>query len=209
MRDFSFITVDGPDIGRTFSLEIGTTIIGRRDTPGEHDPPGSHRWVLTDPAVSRTHARLDWDGVNPPLIRHLSSTNSTLLEGRILDESSAPKGLPLLRSQKIRMGKTCLKVASNVPENETKWYFLEQGTGESHYDFSTTKAIMIDELQFECRDSSIFVKPQDSSSEAYLLREIQEQFWTTSLKTDKEIKLMEHDVVRTEKKKLVLCIHKA
>lgn len=207
MRNYSFITTDGPDTGRTFTLKAGTTIIGRRDTPADGDPPESHRWVLTDPAVSRTHARVDWDGSNTPILRHLSSTNATLLEGRIVDENSAKDGLPLLQSQKVRLGQTCLKVEISRHTNSEDWYLLERGPTEKKYSFADSDIIQIDGLQFCFRDLTVVVNLEKADSEAYLIRKIQEQFWTTDLKANTELKLVEQDVIQSENKKLVLCIH--
>jgi pSer/pThr/pTyr-binding forkhead associated (FHA) protein len=104
MPEYSFIVTDGPDLGRTFTLEEGATLIGRGEFSMPEDPPGSRRWTLIDKTVSRTHARLDLADPGAPLLTHLSQTNDTYVDDRKIFEETLQPG------QTVRLGQTTLEV---------------------------------------------------------------------------------------------------
>ena len=80
------VVIDGPDAGRTASLESRPVIIG---TAEDCD------LVLRDDRVSRRHlevSRRDGHGGARWLVRDLGSTNGTLYEGSLLVEARVPAG---------------------------------------------------------------------------------------------------------------------
>jgi len=187
-------------MGRCFKLEPGVTLVGRRDTPDETDPEGSRRWVLTDPAVSRTHARIDWDGKGAPVLLHLSSTNATLLEGRIVTGESQDEGQTLQAGQNLRMGQTGFEIETG--EDTTRWYFTSGEDGEN--DLPPGETVSLDGVSLCCEGQVLEVTLGDPEVEAYLLRRIEEQFWTTSLKASQSVALRNSDVIRTPEQKLTV-----
>jgi hypothetical protein len=201
MARYSFLVTDGPDQQRTFDLEIGITLIGRRDTPADDDPEGSARWVLTDPAVSRTHARIDWDGKKPPVLLHLSSTNATLLDGRIVTGQSMEDGQSLRAGQHLRMGQTGFEI--QVESDDSRWYVENRGENEIR-DLSPGESWHVHGISLNCEGAVVEVALVDAEAEAYLLRNIDSQLWTTSLRRDKPVVLKSADVIRTETGKFVL-----
>lgn len=203
MARYLFHIVDGPDKGKTFELEVGVTFVGRRDTPSSDEPLNSHRWVLTDPAVSRTHARVDWDGKESPILIHLSSTNATLLDGRIVTAESTTDGQALQEGNKLRMGQTTLEVV--LSKDESRWSLKDTQDGETTLPIGSDRETVLDEvLQFSCSGSGVEVRLADPGAEVYLLRSIEGQVWSTSLHPESVISLKPHDIVRTEKRRLVL-----
>lgn len=104
MVKYSFVVADGPDLGRTFDLEPGITLVGRLKEATPNDPEGSRRWTLLDKTVSRTHSELSWNQPGAPTLTHLSATNDTYLDGRRIKEETLQPG------QAIRMGQTILVV---------------------------------------------------------------------------------------------------
>ena len=202
MAAYSFVITDGPDEGRVFELQVGTTLVGRRDTPDEDDPLDSTRWVLTDPAVSRTHARVDWDGKRPPVLIHLSSTNATLLDGRIVTGQSIEDGQSLSNGNRLRMGQTGIEVQER--SDVGRWCVLDRSNGDAETEFVDSTTSVIDGVKFDCQGAVVEVGLEDKDKEAYLLRDIDGQIWTTSLKPGKALSLKAEDIVRTEDKKLVL-----
>jgi pSer/pThr/pTyr-binding forkhead associated (FHA) protein len=104
MPEYSFLVTDGPDLGRSFVLEEGATLVGRGETLLPEDPPDSRRWTLIDKTVSRTHARLDLSDPGAPILTHLSQTNDTYVDGRKVYEETLQPG------QTVRMGQTTLEV---------------------------------------------------------------------------------------------------
>lgn len=201
MPGYTFEIIDGPDQGRIFELEVGITLLGRRDTPADDDPPGSHRWVLTDPAVSRTHARLDWTGDRPPVLIHLSSTNATLLEGRIVTGQSIDDGQSLADGHQLRMGQTGMVV--HQKRDEKRWFLVDQ------LDDDTIEITPGSTLQAGCvgvklNGSGVEVYLDDEMGEAYLLRAIEEQTWTTSLRPGRHVVLQHSDIIRTDTRKYQL-----
>jgi hypothetical protein len=203
MARYSFYTTDGPDKGTTFTLELGVTLLGRRDTAAGDDPTDSRRWVLTDPAVSRTHARIEWDGESAPVLVHLSSTNATLLDGKIVTGLTLEEGSRLSNGNKIRMGQTGFEVRQEE-STPCRWCLIERGDGESRHMLEEHCPLEIDGVSFLFDGHSVKLALNGSDAEAYLLRLIDEQYWTTTLKKERSLTLKEHDVVQTEKRKLVL-----
>ncbi len=67
---------------REFALEQGVTTIGRE---------AGHAIVLSDPSVSRTHARIELGPAGATIV-DLGSTNGTMLNGQPLREGRAPLG---------------------------------------------------------------------------------------------------------------------
>lgn len=203
MARYSFYTTDGPDKGKTFNLEPGVTLLGRRDTAAGDDPSDSRRWVLTDPAVSRTHARIEWDGEGPPVLVHLSSTNATLLDGKIVTGLTLEEGSQLSNGNKIRMGQTGFEVREeeSVP---CRWCLVDRNDEESQHLLEEHRALDLDGVSFLFDGHSVKLTHNGAEAEAYLLRLIDEQYWTTTLKAERSLELKENDVVQTEKRKLIL-----
>lgn len=201
MPGYIFEIIDGPDQGRTFELEEGVTLIGRRDTSAEDDPPGSRRWVLTDPAVSRTHARIDWSLDGLPLLIHLSSTNATLLEGRIVTGQSIDQGQTLADGHQMRMGQTGILVRQRKEERSLVLVDLFQDSLVELFS-GTTNSVGCVEITLDGLSAEATV--ENSEDEAYLLRSIEGNTWTTSLKPGRPIALQPSDIIRTETQKFVL-----
>lgn len=202
MARYSFLTTDGPDEGRSFELNTGITLIGRRDSPADDDPEGSHRWILTDPAVSRTHARIEWDGKSSPVLVHLSSTNATLLDGRIVTGQSIEDGQSLGDGQKLRMGQTGFEVIEEADSG--RWFVLERDRGDAEQCLEPGEGLDIAGIALHCEGAVVEARLLDKNVEAYILREIDGKYWTTALRHSESINLCPHDVIRTESKKLVL-----
>jgi predicted component of type VI protein secretion system len=104
MPDYIFEITDGPDLGRIFHLELGTTLLGRGEGRLPGDPPDSRRWTLIDKTVSRTHARIELAEPGAPRLTHLSETNDTFVDGRKIQEETLQPG------QTVRMGQTTMQV---------------------------------------------------------------------------------------------------
>lgn len=202
MARYSFTLTDGPDEGRTFDLEPGITLVGRRDTPADDDPENSRRWVLTDPAVSRTHARIDWDGKNNPVLIHLSSTNATLLEGRIVTGQSLEDGQSLEPGNRLRMGQTGMEVVRE--EEEPRWSVLNRHNDDEETPILPGEKFELDGVCLVCDGAMLEVTLTDPEEEAYLLRHLEDQVWTTTIKPEKPVSLKNADVIRTVAHKLVL-----
>ena len=202
MARYSFNLTDGPDEGQKFQLEPGITLVGRRDTAADDDPPGSRRWVLTDPAISRTHARIDWDGKGEPVLIHLSSTNATLLEGRIVTGSSIDDGQLLSHGNRLRMGQTGMEVVKE--EDKARWFLLDRHKDDEETVLMPGESYQFDGLTLNCQGPMFEVTLTNPELEAYLLRNQEDQIWTTPLRPDKPLTLQDCDILRTEENKLVL-----
>ena len=77
--------LEGEDAGKTFPLETGEVVLGRRMTPDEKKVG----WLLfNDATVSRMHAILEWR-VGPRRYRltHRSGTNPTFVNGRLVQQT--------------------------------------------------------------------------------------------------------------------------
>jgi len=101
MRRYLFTVLEGPDIGRSFELSIGRTMVGRLDSSSDDDHETT-RWTLIDKTVSRTHAELCLSDPGVPILRHLSETNDTFVDGRKVCQEN------LQDQQVIRMGQTVI-----------------------------------------------------------------------------------------------------
>lgn len=192
------MVTDGPDLGRTFVLTSGVTIIGRLDTSASDDPPNSTRWTLTDPAVSRTHAQITWDGDGPPVLVHLSTTNATLLNGRIVTGQSLEQGQSLQDKQNLRMGQTGLEV--QVVECASAWKVIE-----GDRELALSDAVWEDSgVAFSTNNHGARVTLTDDSAEAYLLRKVEDSVWSTPLKPEVPVSLVVGDILRLEERRLVI-----
>lgn len=198
MVGYSFLVTDGPDIGRTFVLNAGITIIGRLDTAAPDDPPNSSRWTLTDPAVSRTHAQITWDGENAPVLVHLSTTNATLLNGRIVTGQSLEQGQSLLDKQSLRLGQTGLEV--KVLEIDEQWKVHED---DQEYGFSDPRWENTS-LSFATANSGARVTLHSSAIDAYLLRRWDGALWSTPLRPEIPVVLAAGDILRIDERRLVI-----
>lgn len=198
MVGYSFLVTDGPDQGRVFVLDVGVTILGRLDTSAPEDPAGSVRWTLTDPAVSRTHAQITWDGGTPPVLVHLSTTNATLLNGRIVTGQSLEHGQSLKDKQTLRMGQTGLEVQE--VEVDSGWMVLE---GEQKLPLTDLAWEQVG-LSFETANRGARVTLLSDSGEAYLLRRLDGALWTTPLRQQVPLSLLNGDILRLEERRLVI-----
>lgn len=100
MRRYIFTVLEGPDIGRTLELRVGTTIFGRQ--PQEDESEGLFCWTLIDKTVSRSHAEVTLRDPGVPVLRHLSLTNDTFVDKRKVQEENLQHG------QIIRLGQTVI-----------------------------------------------------------------------------------------------------
>lgn len=198
MVGYSFLVTDGPDIGRTFVLTAGITIIGRLDTSAPDDPAQSVRWTLTDPAVSRTHAQITWDGENAPVLVHLSTTNATLLNGRIVTGQSLEQGQSLQDKQSLRMGQTGLEVV--VSEIGSRWNIQEDEQQLSFSDPVWEAA----GFTFEADTRGARVTLHTPGVDAYLLRRWDGALWSTPLRAKIPVVLSAGDILRVDERRLVI-----
>ena len=82
--------------GRTYPLQMGSTVIGRGDQANLR---------LPDVGISRRHARLDFDGAQV-VLTDLGSTNGTYLNGtKVLGP------MVMQRGDKLKVGNTVLELA--------------------------------------------------------------------------------------------------
>lgn len=200
MIGYSFMVTDGPDIGRTFHLAVGITLIGRLDASASDDPPNSVRWTLTDPAVSRTHAQITWDGEGAPVLIHLSTTNATLLNGRIVTGQSLEQGQSLQDKHNLRLGQTGLEV--QVVESGGGWTVRE---GDQSLAFSDSGWETLG-LAFAAGNHGAKVTLLDDSLEAYLLRRLDGTLWSTPLRPEVSVALAEGDILRLEERRMLITI---
>ena len=100
MRRYVFTVLEGPDIGRSLELRVGTTVFGRQ--PEEDESEGLFRWTLIDKTVSRSHAEVTLNDPGVPILRHLSLTNDTFVNKRKVQEENLQPG------QIIQMGQTVI-----------------------------------------------------------------------------------------------------
>ena len=101
---YTFLVLDGPDMGASHRLQPGVTLIGRMSSADSYDPTGFQRWELTDRTVSRTHCEVSWSEVGKPVLTHLSMTNKTFINGEEVQDCFLEDG------QCIAMGQTKLGV---------------------------------------------------------------------------------------------------
>jgi serine/threonine protein kinase len=97
------LVVAGPDKGRTFALEPGQSLqVGRSQATSTR---------LTDPAVSRVHCEVEWDGQKAVLIN--ISSSGTLLNGQAVSQQTLKPG------DVIRVGATDLRFQQSSSEVST------------------------------------------------------------------------------------------
>ena len=105
---YDLIVLDGPDLGSTYQLRQGRTIIGRLVTSsGSQEKMSAAHFRLTDRTVSRRHCLIAWTGDAPPEIINLSETNHTYVNG-----NSVLRSL-LLDGDIISMGQTKVGIMLN------------------------------------------------------------------------------------------------
>lgn len=202
MVGYSFMVTDGPDLGRTYTLSPGSTLLGRLDAPSPDDPEASMRWTLTDPAVSRTHAQIDWDGASPPVLIHLSSTNATLLDGRIVTGKSLEDGQSLKNGQSLRLGQTSLEVQETI--SGADWAVIE-GENEA-IRFNGSSPWQEDGLIMTADTEGAQVMLVDTQTEAYLLRRLDGVLWSTPLRKDTPVTLALGDILRLNERRLQITL---
>ncbi len=88
----------GPNLGASFKVDEATFIIGRGRT---------NRVILLDEKVSARHAQVE-QREDACLLRDLSSTNGTFVNGRVVTEAALAEG------DEIRAGRSVLRVAAVV-----------------------------------------------------------------------------------------------
>ncbi len=199
MVSYSFLVTDGPDLGKVFELATGLTLLGRLDAPSPDDPEGSMRWTVTDPAVSRTHAQISWDGESAPVLLHLSTTNATLLDGRIVTGKSLTDGQSLNAGQSLRLGQTSLEVQEI--SLHSGWAIQEE---EDSASFDGSNPWQEDGLVLTADSEGARVMLTDEESEAYLLRRLEGVLWSTPLKKDTPVTLALGDIVRLNERRLLI-----
>lgn len=103
MHSYTFTVVEGPDTGRTLELKVGKTYLGRLSI-SDDDRNQIYCWALRDGAVSRTHAEISLDGQGTAVLRHISDTNHTFVNGRqILRVKLEPGHVIQIGQTSIRM----------------------------------------------------------------------------------------------------------
>lgn len=195
MVGFSFLVSDGPDQGRTFVLHPGITIIGRLDAPSSDDPRGAERWTLTDPAISRTHAQITWDGYEAPVLVHLSTTNATLLNGRIVTGQSLEQGQSLGHGHHLRLGQTTLEVQQIA---SSPGWRVREGDSELAFDDPNWEE---QGVSWTSQGSKAQVQ-LTADAEAYLLRRLSGVLWSTPLRRDVAVPLEAGDILRLESRRM-------
>lgn len=201
MVGYCFLVVDGPDTGRTFTLTTGVTILGRLDTAAPEDPPESKRWILTDPAISRTHAQVTWDGESAPVLVHLSGTNATLLNGRLVTGQSLEQGQSLENEQVLRLGQTSLEVQKKTSSDAQGWQVVEDQeatplSGDSPWNQNGVRV----DMSGETPQAVLEIEKED----VFLLRRIQGALWTTPLRVNSPIAVVSGDVLRLGTRRLTI-----
>jgi len=98
------VVVDGPDQGKRFEL-AGAVVLGRDPSAGI---------VIADPEVSRRHASLTLTG-NKLEVEDLGSRNGTWVAGERIDDRRR-----VGQGDKVRVGKTVLKVADVPPDTQVR-----------------------------------------------------------------------------------------
>lgn len=99
MRSYVFTVLEGPDIGRSIELKLGRTLIGR--APSEPESGTLHHWTLMDRTVSRVHAELFLADPGVPILKHLSTTNDTFVDGRRVEQENLQDGHILRLGQTV------------------------------------------------------------------------------------------------------------
>jgi pSer/pThr/pTyr-binding forkhead associated (FHA) protein len=102
--------LEGDDAGKTFPLETAEVVLGRRMFPEEK----KEGWILfNEHTVSRMHAMLQWrEGPERYRLVHKSTTNPTLVNGRIMQETI------LYPDDMIRIGDLTFQIRQHVDREE-------------------------------------------------------------------------------------------
>ena len=101
LHKYVFTVIAGPDIGRTFELEVGRTLLGRLEAQPD-DSDDINRWTFLDKTVSRVHAELVLEDPGVPVLNHLSHTNETFVNKRRITSENLQDG------QVFQMGQTAV-----------------------------------------------------------------------------------------------------
>jgi pSer/pThr/pTyr-binding forkhead associated (FHA) protein len=101
MNSYIFTILEGPDIGRTMDLKVGKTFLGRQSISDDEENK-VYCWTLIDKTVSRTHAEIVLTDPGVPVLKHLSATNDTFVDGRKVTQENLQDG------QVIQMGQTAI-----------------------------------------------------------------------------------------------------
>jgi pSer/pThr/pTyr-binding forkhead associated (FHA) protein len=105
---FTFTVVEGPDSGQTMTLKVGKTYLGRLRI-SDDEVHLIYCWALGDKTVSRTHAEISLVESEMPILRHITETNPTFVDGRrILREQLKP-------GQIIKIGQTSIRMEHPEP----------------------------------------------------------------------------------------------
>lgn len=105
MNSYIFTVLEGPDIGRTLELQVGKTYLGRQARPDDRENR-VFTWTLIDKTVSRSHAEISLADPGVPILKHLSATNDTFVNGRKITEENLQPG------QVIQIGQTAILMES-------------------------------------------------------------------------------------------------
>ena len=103
MNRFTFTVLEGPESARTLELRVGKTYLGRLSI-ADDEKSQIYCWAFRDGAVSRTHAEISLADQGMPILRHISDTNHTFVNGRkILRETLQPGHVIQIGQTSIRM----------------------------------------------------------------------------------------------------------
>ncbi len=201
MVGYCFFVVDGPDMGKTFTLTTGVTILGRLDTSAPEDPPESKRWTLTDPAISRTHAQITWDGQADPVLIHLSMTNATLLNGRLVTGQALGQGQSLEDKQVLRLGQTSLEVQKQASTESHGWQVDEN---QVVLELSPATPWNESGVRLGMTDDAPWAVLEIEKEDAFLLRRIKGALWSTPLRLNSPIEVASGDILRIGERRLTI-----
>jgi len=96
------VAPDGPDLGLLHSLDGGPAVVGRGPGPGA-------RVSVTDPSVSRTHARIEMLPSGRLAVTDLESTNGTFVNDTPVSAGEAWEG------DFIRFGECVFRFLAPIP----------------------------------------------------------------------------------------------
>jgi pSer/pThr/pTyr-binding forkhead associated (FHA) protein len=103
LTSYGFTIVEGPDADRALTLRVGKTYLGRLEI-SDDEVNSIFCWALNDKTVSRTHAEISLAESEMPILRHISDTNATFVDGRsVLKEHLKPGHIIKIGQTSIRM----------------------------------------------------------------------------------------------------------